>query len=93
MERVGVKARKCVQKFFLSRSELYGRFFIGVFFQSQAASTMMSPFQERGALSFTFLEFEQIDIWSLSTGVRAALQAGRECLRGEHPRGVSSSAF
>lgn len=54
---------------------------------------MMSPFQERGALSFTFLEFEQIDIWSLSTGVRAALQAGRECLRGEHPRGVSSSAF
>lgn len=53
----------------------------------------MSSFQERRALSFTFLEFEQVDIWSLSMGVRAALQAGQECLRGEHPRGVSWSAF
>lgn len=63
------------------------RFFIGFFFfQSQAASAMMSPFQERRAHGFTFLEFEQVGTWSLSMGVRGALQAGQECLRGASKR-------
>lgn len=46
----------------------------------------MSPFQERRAHGFTFLEFEQVGTWSLSMGVRGALQAGQECLRGASKR-------
>lgn len=53
----------------------------------------MSPFPERRALSFTFLDLELVELWSLSMGVRAALQAGPECLREEHPRGGSWGAF